>query len=242
MVEQVARHQNGTPSRGARRGDILDRHPARSLGFVLQQANQCIQVGSQLIFASEMGDHALLDFLALAHRLDQTQVLMTTIGSLDRAKEHTASCGTTYTAVLSAYSIGMLAHSNDCLSLHFFAAERSGVENTKLSDYGPPKSVEHALAPLHPRSSSWGLWKRFPCSCRKAPHIHIPTCTGSRTCGRSSGSARECARTPPGGSMRHRTVYQLRQMPHLQSGTNELLRTAAAARCTCRWRHAGIFG
>src|SRR6266571_2480725 len=146
MVEQVARHQDGTPSRGARRGDILDRHPARSLGFVLQQANQCVQVGSQLIFASEMGDHALLDFLALAHRLDQTQVLMTTIGSLDRAKEHTASCGTTYTAVLSAYSIGMLAHSNDCLSLHFFAAERSGVENTKLSDYGPPKSVKHALA------------------------------------------------------------------------------------------------
>src|SRR6266566_9695628 len=145
MVEQVARHQDGTPSRGARRGDILDRHPARSLGFVLQQANQCVQVGSQLIFASEMGDHALLDFLALAHRLDQTQVLMTTIGSLDRAKEHTASCGTTYTAVLSAYSIGMLAHSNDCLSLHFFAAERSGVENTKLSDYGPPKSVKHAL-------------------------------------------------------------------------------------------------
>src|SRR6266704_2364631 len=146
MVEQVARHQDGTPSRGARRGDILDRHPAWSLGFVLQQANQCVQVGSQLIFASEMGDHALLDFLALAHRLDQTQVLMTTIGSLDRAKEHTASCGTTYTAVLSAYSIGMLAHSNDCLSLHFFAAERSGVENTKLSDYGPPKSVKHALA------------------------------------------------------------------------------------------------
>src|SRR6266487_2437652 len=145
MVEQVARHQDGTPSRGARRGDILDRHPARSLGFVLQQANQCVQVGSQLIFASEMGDHALLDFLALAHRLDQTQVLMTTIGSLNRAKEHTASCGTTYTAVLSAYSIGMLAHSNDCLSLHFFAAERSGVENTKLSDYGPPKSVKHAL-------------------------------------------------------------------------------------------------
>jgi hypothetical protein len=31
------------------------------------------------------------------------------------------------------------------LSLHFFAAERSGVENTKLSDYGPPKSVKHAL-------------------------------------------------------------------------------------------------
>src|SRR5882672_942810 len=102
MVEQVARHQNGTPSRGARRGDILDRHPARSLGFVLQQANQCVQVGSQLIVASEMGDHALLDFLALAHRLDQTQVLMTTIGCLDRAKEHTPSCGTTYTAVLSA--------------------------------------------------------------------------------------------------------------------------------------------
>src|SRR2546427_525075 len=90
----------GPPSRGARRGDILDRHPARSLGFVLQHANQCVQVGSQLIFASEMGDHALLDFLALAHRLDQTQVLMTTIGGLDRAKEHTASCGTTYTAVL----------------------------------------------------------------------------------------------------------------------------------------------
>src|SRR5712664_777665 len=110
MVEQVARHQDGPPSRGARRGDILDRHPARSLGFVLQQANQCIQVGSQLIFASEMGDqgdHALLDFLALAHRLDQTQVLMTTIGGLDRAKEHTASCDTTYTAGLSAYSIGM---------------------------------------------------------------------------------------------------------------------------------------
>src|ERR1700736_3117478 len=146
MVEQVARHQDGAPSRGARRGDILDRHPARSLGFVLQQANQCVQVGSQLIFASEMGDHALLDFLALAHRLDQTQVLMTTIGGLDRTKEHTASCGTTYTAVLSAYSIGMLAHSNDYLSLHFFAAEKSGVENTKLSNYGPPKSVKHALA------------------------------------------------------------------------------------------------
>src|SRR6266702_828123 len=157
MVEQVARHQDGTPSRGARRGDILDRHPARSLGFVLQQANQCVQVGSQLIFASEMGDHALLDLLALAHRLDQTQVLMTTIGSLDRAKEHTASCGTTYTAVLSAYSIGMLAHSNDCLSLHFFAAERSGVENTKLSDYGPPKSVKHALAAVELVSSSLPL-------------------------------------------------------------------------------------
>src|SRR6266487_1159999 len=165
MVEQVARHQDGTPSRGARRGDILDRHPARSLGFVLQQANQCVQVGSQLIFASEMGDHALLDFLALAHRLDQTQVLMTTIGSLDRAKEHTASCGTTYTAVLSAYSIGMLAHSNDCLSLHFFAAERSGVENTKLSDYGPPKSVKHALD----AQAACG----FSCSASKcAPFFH----------------------------------------------------------------------
>src|SRR5713226_9105307 len=88
MVEQVARHQDGTPSGGVRRGDILDRHPTRSLGFVLQQANQCVQMGSQLIFASEMGDHASLDFLALAHRLDQTQVLMPTIGCLDRAKEH----------------------------------------------------------------------------------------------------------------------------------------------------------
>src|SRR5260370_39562202 len=101
MVEQVARHQNGTPSRGARRGDILDRHPARSLGFVLQPANQCVPAGSQLIFASEMGAHALLDFLSLAHRLAQTQVLMTTIGCLDRAKEHAASGGTTYTAVSS---------------------------------------------------------------------------------------------------------------------------------------------
>src|SRR5260370_41995408 len=97
-----------------------------------------------------MGDHALLDFLALAHRLDQTQVLMTTIGGLDRAKEHTASCGTTYTAGLSAYSIGMLAHYNDYLSLHFLAAERSGIEKRKLSDYAPHKSVKHALGWIHP--------------------------------------------------------------------------------------------
>ena len=34
------------------------------------------------------------------------------------------------------------------MSLHFLAAERSGVENTKLSDYGPPKSVKHALGGL----------------------------------------------------------------------------------------------
>ena len=32
------------------------------------------------------------------------------------------------------------------MSLHFFAAERSGIENTELSDYGPPKTVKHALA------------------------------------------------------------------------------------------------
>jgi hypothetical protein len=35
-----------------------------------------------------MGDHALLHFMALAHRLDQTQVLVTTIAGFDRAKEH----------------------------------------------------------------------------------------------------------------------------------------------------------
>src|SRR5260370_34812193 len=98
MVEQVARHQDGPPSGGARRGDILDRHPARSLGFVLQQANQCVQAGSQLIFASEMGDHALLDFLALPHRLDQTQELMSTTEGLARAKKHTPSSDPTYTA------------------------------------------------------------------------------------------------------------------------------------------------
>src|SRR6266478_5152647 len=46
---------------------------------------------------------------------------------------------------LPAYSIGMRAHSNDYLSLHFLAAKRSSVENTELSDYGPPKSVKHAL-------------------------------------------------------------------------------------------------
>src|ERR1700747_2703161 len=107
MVEQVARHQERTPSGGARGGDILARHPAGGLVFVFQQAKRCVQVGSQLIFASEMGDYALLDFLALAHRLDQTQVLMPTIGGLDRAKEHTPSCDTTYTAGLSAYSIGI---------------------------------------------------------------------------------------------------------------------------------------
>ena len=35
------------------------------------------------------------------------------------------------------------------MSLHFLAAERSGVENTKLSDYGPPKTVKHALGGKH---------------------------------------------------------------------------------------------
>src|SRR5260370_17467727 len=130
MVEQVGRHQDGPPSGGARRGDILDRHPARRLGFVLQQANQCVQVGGQLIFASEMGDHALLDFLALAHRLDQTQVLITTIGGLDRATEHTSSCVTTYTAVLSAYSIAIWSYTTDSLPLQFFASHISAIQHT----------------------------------------------------------------------------------------------------------------
>jgi mRNA interferase YafQ len=42
----------------------------------------------------------------------------------------------------------------------FFAAERSGIENTKLSDYGPPKSVKHALAedtPLPERNRDHAL-------------------------------------------------------------------------------------
>src|SRR5258706_272594 len=46
-------------------------------------------------------------------------------------------------------------------------AETSGVENTKLSDYGPPKSVKHALEerkeqPCEKRRGAAESWVRRP--------------------------------------------------------------------------------
>ena len=52
-----------------------------------KQADEGVQMRSEQILASEVGDDALLDLVAVAEGLDQAEVLVTAVGGLDGAEE-----------------------------------------------------------------------------------------------------------------------------------------------------------
>ena len=54
----------------------------------MQKADQGVEMGSEKIFAPEVGDNTLFDLIADAKGLDQPEVLVLAVGGLDGAQEH----------------------------------------------------------------------------------------------------------------------------------------------------------
>jgi len=58
FVEEVAGHQQGSPTPDPESGELSGRHPAARNFVALCQAHQGVQMGSERVFAAEMEDHA----------------------------------------------------------------------------------------------------------------------------------------------------------------------------------------
>ena len=59
FVEEVAGRQQGFPTPNPESRELSDAHPAERNLAASKQAHQAVQMGSEQIFAAEMGDHAL---------------------------------------------------------------------------------------------------------------------------------------------------------------------------------------
>jgi len=69
---------------------LVGREPPWWRSVVLKEANQGVEMGSEKILASEVGDDSLFHLVADAKGFDQPEVLVLAVGGLDGAEEHAA--------------------------------------------------------------------------------------------------------------------------------------------------------
>ena len=118
LRQEVADHQQGSPSGSLGCGDVLATNPARGGGIGLQEAHQGVEMRSQEVLAPEVNDNALLDLRALAIGFNQPQILVVAAWRLDGADEQIAPPKTLRISRGQPISQGENSLSTKMLALH----------------------------------------------------------------------------------------------------------------------------